>query len=487
MTRMRMLALAGGTTLALTLAACDGLREAFTAHVDVAAEVGSQELSVTRLAELVGNSRLPLEREVAEGVANIWVDYQLFAHAAAQADSLKAPGELEAGLWAEIAQARVAQFYEQVSRQWDAPPEVGEAQYNQGDVLAARHILLRVAPTAISNAERDSVRRLAESVRARITPQNFAALARQYGQDGTSEQGGYLGVFSRGDMVPEFEAAVLALQPGEISPVIQTQHGYHIVQRSPYSEVADDFGAAYAARYRQKAESTYLADLETAGEVEVRSNAAAVVRRVATDPDEHRDDRTVIATSTAGNLTASRLAQWVISYPPEAQLRQQLQQAPDSIIPLFVRNIARNELVLKQADSAGIAMSEEEMTTLRTAFANAVNQIWNALGLNPDSLAAAAATEQERERMAASQVDQFLTAVVSEQARYVPIPPPVQTVLRGKYSYQVVDAGIDRALERAGQIRASADSSRAATAPPSQVPMPTPQQPQQTQPPPPQP
>ena len=491
MTRTRTLALGTMLAVPLSLAACDGFREAFTAHVDVAAEVGSQELSVTRLADLLGNSRLPLEREVAEGVANIWVDYQLLAHAAAEGDSLKAPGEIEGALWAEIAQSRVGQFYEQISQQWQTPPEVGEAQYNQGDVLAARHILLRVPPTALSQAERDSVRQLAESIRARITPQNFAALARQHGQDGTAEQGGYLGVFGRGDMVPEFEAAVLALRPGEISPVIQTQFGYHIVQRSPYSEVAEDFAAQYAATYRQKAESTYLANLEAAGEVDVRGNAPAVVRRVAENPDEHREDGTVIATSTAGDLTAARLAQWVNSYPPQAQIRQTLSQAPDSMIPMFVRNVVRNELVLKQADSAGIEMSEAEMITLRAAFANAVNQLWSALGVHPDSLAKAAAGEAERQRLAASNVDQFLTSVVSEQARYVPIPPPVQTVLRGKYDYEIVDAGIDRALERANQIRASSDSARAATAPPSQVPMPTPpqgqQQPQQTQPVPPQP
>ncbi len=484
MTRTRTLAL--GTTLALSVAACDGLKEAFTAHVDVVAEVGSQELSVTRLAELLGNSRLPLQREVAEGVANIWVDYQLFAHSAAQLDSLKAPGEVEAALWAEIAQSRVGQFYEQISRQWDTPPEVGEAQYNQGQVLAARHILFRVPPTAISDAERDSVRQIAQRIRSQITPANFGALAAEYGQDGTSEQGGYLGVFSRGDMVAEFEAAVIALQPGEISPVIQTQFGYHIVQRSPYSEVADDFAAAYQSRYRQQAESTYLAQLEEAGEVEVRSSAPSVVRKVAASPDDYRDDRTVVATSTAGNLTASRIAQWINSTPPDSPLRSQLSQAPDSMIPIFVRNIARNELVLKQADSAGIQMSEAELITLRAAFASAVNQLWNALAVNPDSLAAAAPTPPERERLAASQVDQRLTAVVAEQAQYVPIPAPVQTVLRDKYSFEINDSGIDRALERAGPIRASYDSSRASSAPQSQVPMPSGpgQQPQQTQPPP---
>ena len=44
--------------------ACDGFKEAMTAHVDVAARAGSQELSVTRLAELLGASKVPLRRDV---------------------------------------------------------------------------------------------------------------------------------------------------------------------------------------------------------------------------------------------------------------------------------------------------------------------------------------------------------------------------------------------------------------------------------------
>lgn len=486
MTRTGTIAL--GASLALALAGCDGFREAMTAHVDVAARAGSQELSVTQLAGMMGNSQLPLQREVAEGVANIWVDYQLMAQAAAAGDSLKDDAEIREALWAEIAQARVGRVYQSVASQWENPAAPTEAQYAQGDILAARHILFRIPPTALSTAERDSVRRVAEGVRARITPQNFAQLARQYGQDGTAEEGGYLGVFPRGQMVPEFEQAVISLQPGEISPVIQTQFGYHIVQRSPYGEVAEEFAGAYRQHAMQAAESTYLAGLEEAGNVRIRDNAPAVVKKVAQDPEDFRNDRTVIATSAAGDLTAARMAQWINSFPPESQLRGQIAQAPDSIIPVFVRQILRNELLLRQADSANIQIEESEMMGLRSAFTSAVSQIWGGLSLSPDSLQAAIPDQQERERQAASRVDQYLQNVVQNQARFIPIPPPIQSVLREKYEYKLNDAGIDRALERATQIRASADSGRATQGPPSQVPMPQPGQQQgRQQPPPPRP
>lgn len=60
---------------------------------------------------------------------------------------------------------------------------------------------------------------------------DFAQMAKQYGSDATKNSGGDLGFFAKGDMVPEFENAVLALKPGELSPeLVETQYGYHIIK-----------------------------------------------------------------------------------------------------------------------------------------------------------------------------------------------------------------------------------------------------------------
>ncbi|MBI5221322.1 MAG: peptidylprolyl isomerase [Candidatus Magasanikbacteria bacterium] len=60
---------------------------------------------------------------------------------------------------------------------------------------------------------------------------DFAAEAKLYGEDGTKANGGDLGWFGKGDMVPEFEKAVFALKPGEMTQdLIETQYGYHIIK-----------------------------------------------------------------------------------------------------------------------------------------------------------------------------------------------------------------------------------------------------------------
>ncbi len=59
---------------------------------------------------------------------------------------------------------------------------------------------------------------------------DFATLAKKYSQDSTAANGGDLGYFGKGQMDPTFEAAAFALQPGQVSGVVKSQYGYHIIK-----------------------------------------------------------------------------------------------------------------------------------------------------------------------------------------------------------------------------------------------------------------
>ena len=75
------------------------------------------------------------------------------------------------------------------------------------------------------------------------TQDAFAAVAKAKTQDpGSKERGGDYGVFPRGQMVPEFDAGILAVAPGEVSGVVETQFGYHIIRRHTYAEIAEIMG-----------------------------------------------------------------------------------------------------------------------------------------------------------------------------------------------------------------------------------------------------
>lgn len=92
----------------------------------------------------------------------------------------------------------------------------------------ARHILLRANPQLTETA---AAARLADYRRRILAGQaDFATLARENSQDGSSKQGGDLGWASPGRYVPEFEEALNALKPGEISEPIVTRFGVHLIQ-----------------------------------------------------------------------------------------------------------------------------------------------------------------------------------------------------------------------------------------------------------------
>src|SRR5919204_6647639 len=148
-----------GLAVLLTFTACDGFREAMTAHVDVVATAGSQELSVDRLAQLLGRVKVPVTPEIAKAVTDLWVNYQLIGQAAARGDSLNDPKVIDQALWPVIAQQRAQKWHEQVAKSFPGIDTSGaEAKYKQGEMLAARHILLQV-PENASPAVRDSVRK----------------------------------------------------------------------------------------------------------------------------------------------------------------------------------------------------------------------------------------------------------------------------------------------------------------------------------------
>jgi hypothetical protein len=272
-------------------------------------------------------------------------------------------------------------------------------------------------------------------------------------------------------MVPEFENALLALKPGQISPVIQTQYGYHIIHRPTYDQVKAQLLQASKGKSVAAAESTYLARLEQAGKIEVKKGAAATVRALGNDPDAYRRDNTVLATSTAGKFTTARLVGWLETLPPQARVLDQIKQSPDSLLVQLVRNFVKNELVLKQADSAGVKVDSAELTQLHASFLNAVHADWGQLGITPQSLSDSAKTEGDRRKLVARRIDDYFTRMVQEAAPFVSVPTPLSNVLRSKYKYSFNDAGLDRAVQEAARIRSSADSARSAGQPPTAVPL----------------
>lgn len=89
-----------------------------------------------------------------------------------------------------------------------------------------------VKKAQLSKQQKQETRQQLEEIRKRILAgEDFATLAKQYSQDpGTAQKGGELGLMKKKMLVPEFEAAALRLEPGQVSGIVETQFGFHLIQ-----------------------------------------------------------------------------------------------------------------------------------------------------------------------------------------------------------------------------------------------------------------
>jgi hypothetical protein len=465
---------AGAAAVAIALSACDGLKEAMTAHVDTVARAGSQELSVDRLVALLNETKVPPRKEVAQAIANVWMDYQVLGAAAAKGDTVIQPQAIDSAMWTAIAGMKARKYVDMVSKTWNTSDTAGARRmYDSGEVLAASHILY------LTRGKPDSVKagakRKAEALRSKATSANFAELAKKNSEDpGSAPRGGALGVFRKGQMVPTFEQALLALKPGQISPVIETEFGYHIIRRATYDEVKEQLLQASRGRAAQQAESVFVVNLQTSGKIQLRPNAGTLARAVMEDPDSHVKDDSPLATSTAGTFTASRMARWLQAMPAAAQQQQKvrMQGAPDSIVGNFVKQFVTNELVVKAAEDAKLGPTAQDMQKMRQSFIASRDASWLQLRIDPKSLADSAKTVGERERFAAARIDTYMDKLVSGQAQFVQVPDPISHLLRSQYGASINSSGLDHAVEKAIKAHAATDAARRAAEPPSVVPMP---------------
>jgi hypothetical protein len=467
MTRIRLL----GVALLAPLTACDGLKEALTAHVDVVASADAQELTVDRMAEMIGKSQVPVRREVAQTIADTWVNYHLLGVAAANEDSLADRKLVDGVMLPVFTQMKQQKFYKQLTESWVPDTTNLEQKYATGQLLAARHILFAV-PAGQEATGSDSILKKAESVLARTTERNFAELAKQYGSDGTKDVGGDLGVFPPSAMVGEFAQGVAALKPGQIGPLVKTQFGYHIVRRSTYSEVAEQFKQQWVQRQRFVAESTFITNLENGAKIELDPTHPRTVKEVAQNPASHESDGTALAKYRYGTYKASQLAQWMQGAPNMDQMRMQIGQAPDSLLTTFVRNLLRSELITAAADSAKVQLDTAETSEVYKSFASILSSAWAGLRIAPRMVADSAKTLEDRRKLIPGRIDAYFGRLLTGQEQFIEIPAPLSQAVRRKYDWKISSAGLDRAVAAAQIIRAREDSARAAAMPKSAVPMP---------------
>jgi peptidyl-prolyl cis-trans isomerase C len=170
---------------------------------------------------------------------------------------------------APVTDEEINSFYNENSDTFKVPEQV-----------RASHILFKVDKDA-SEETRALKKNELEALRERIiSGEDFAGLAKQYSDCPSKQDGGDLGLFERGRMLKEFEEAAFALQPGEISPVVESQFGYHVIKVTEHNaprtlaleEVRDSVAANLKGTREESAFEAFLQEQRQSAQIEYAKN-----------------------------------------------------------------------------------------------------------------------------------------------------------------------------------------------------------------------
>ncbi len=447
----------------VVLAGCS--RDLFKPGVGAAATVGSTKLSPERLADFLGEAKgAQLNSETADFITNVWVDYTLFAQAVARGDVLTDSATVAGAMWPQITELKATLWHDSLmaKRTVVGPDAVAQA-YNAGDVRVFQHLLIRSSETGTPEEKGAAQAQARKAIAAVKGGTSFAQVATQMSQDpGSARDGGFLPPGPKGRFVPQFDSVAWNLAPGQMSGVVATPFGYHVIRRPPLSEVQDRLDQYLRQSEVASLDSLYMDSLAIQRHLTIEPAAPSLMKQAITSPDKEAKSTKALAVYDGGKLTVQEFLRWVRVLPP--QVTGQLKTAPDSMLTRFARILSTNILLINQADSAGVKPSAEQWAEMQSQYIAQLDTVKAHMDLGPavDS----SASQGERLKVADAKVDTYMDQILTGSKRFIPLPASLAMVLRERGKVDLSDAGVAKALEigRARQAGKDSTASRDSTA-----------------------
>lgn len=446
---------------ALTLASCAPLERGMEAHSDIVAQVDGYKLTVDHAASIltVGNpSTVPLRPSTVYRLSELWIGYTVLADELAGRDSL-ATETVEALARFSRDQELVWRLQEEVIvNRVEPQTEQLRASYRREQPFTkveAQHILIRV-PGNADAATLDSLRARAEQIRQRaLDGEDFGELARRFSDDPSSAgRGGSLGYVERGQLVPEVENAIFALEPGEISETVRSTYGYHIIRATDrqvpeFEEVSDSYRARFLQGRLRNLERAYIDSLFEAADLRFMRGFVPLVKQNS-------------ITSRLGHLTPMERAGQLVRYDGGAltvgewadfvirggqDMRTAFASRDSAGVASLLREMVRNELLIKAAHDHELELDETVRDSLLAAAQRDVQGAILASGLRRHLN-----TEGVSPQLA---VDRSLVELITQQRGPRPIERLLPALLEGR-AVRVHPERFREVLRRLAELREQA-------------------------------
>ena len=400
------------------------------ANRGVAASAGDWTLTEARLAELIVLAQpFPLDSIAVHQLADHWVSAAALSLRSAAGDSLLGSEALAEATWLERREAvldsdREARLGPEITLDAAAAEQV----FAQGRLRLAAHVLRRVGPET-SSSERVLQQRTAERLLTTLVEGGSWDQVLAESEDAeTRSAGGLMGLFGPGELPSTLDRALFQLGPGQVSSVVQSAQGFHIVYRPRYEEI----GSLYTDRLRQRllAEADVESNRQelTARSFAVSAGGTAILGRMAEEPPEWLDSPQPLAAWDGGELTAGVVARYLEFFPPESLA--ELAAADDDARAQLITEFGTRELRFGDAVAGGDALSSSLEEAFATAHADEIEYWTGALEL-------AAPDAPSRSALA-----RHMELLVSRQLDARSMPPLFEQWLRGRIDHMVRARGV---------------------------------------------
>lgn len=442
------------TIASLTLlVGCSGLFDR-----NLVARAGDHELTVEWFAEVLVDGDVLLRHQIVERWAWMWVQYSLLLQSLVTGDSLLDTTTVREAMWPEVVTGTVEVFLDRLApERVHVDSSVVDSAYNAGNHRVIDHILIRTGGHLTPEQRADAMRRV-RAIRARLAAGSpWEREARANEDYGTQETNGRLGVMVRGQMVPEFEEAAFSLEPGELSDLVETDFGYHILRRPTLAELGDAFArgvrSELESRWRvafseQLAEQRHVRVLEDGPEI-MRDAADRPIRILALEPGR------VIGTYDGGRLTDVDFVGWLQALPIEDHMS--IEGSPDEHVIKLAHDAMMWEVLFLEAKSVGTTLTDSMFSTTKSELRRRLARVRTAM--RADS-ALANADASNRAEVARRLLDEYVTRILTTDRDISVVPPFLARKLRSEHRWKFSYRGLERAIARAEEIKGERDTAQ---------------------------
>jgi hypothetical protein len=437
------------------LAACERAPDA----ASVVAEGAGHELTVDDVVSLLVGERYPNEIQVPYTVGELWVDYVLLATAVSDDPTLEQldlsriiDQQVEQELILALREATVdpdtVVTEEEIERRF--------AQVSPEARVRARHIFL-APPANATAAQRDSVREFAAGLRERILAgESFEALAAEHSDDpGTAGAGGDLGFVNRNELFGALDSAAFALQPGEVSGIVTSVYGYHVLRVDErHIPTMEDARPQVRATIQQErilaAERDLITSVEAQAGIEIEEGAAELTRRAAESPGmrlSRRARERALVSYRGGKVTMWDVVTFMQSRQP--QLRVDIYSASDDEIEQgLLLALAQRKLLADAARERGLSIPAARQDSLTRELRERLVSTASDLGLMELPRGNGAEARAARGRHA----QDAIRGLLRSEREAAPLGS-FSFILRERYGGQVNFPGVQRVVERIDMMR----------------------------------